>query len=166
MTPEQQKEEIGRAYIHAVAAREGFKLATWSVDDGCLDVTIGRAGALGGGTIANPKLDVQLKCTSRQDLVRKDHIAWKLARDHYNRLVARSATKQILVVLVLPEDEDAWIEHSVDAILIRRCAYWLDMSDLPPITTASKTVRIPRDNVFSPDALVLLMTQLSLAGMP
>ena len=34
---------IGKAYVHAVAARHGFKIGTWSVDDGCLDVTIGSA---------------------------------------------------------------------------------------------------------------------------
>jgi hypothetical protein len=82
MTPEQRKEEIGKAYVHAVAARHGFKIGTWSVDDGCLDVTIGREGTLGGGTLANPELDLQLKSTSRKSVVRGDHVAWKLDRTH------------------------------------------------------------------------------------
>lgn len=30
MTPEQQKEEISKAYVHAVAARSGFAAGLWS----------------------------------------------------------------------------------------------------------------------------------------
>jgi hypothetical protein len=159
MTPEQRKEEISRAYVHAVAARDGFKLGTWSVDDGCLDVTIGHAGTLGGGTLANPKIDVQLKCTSQQSIVKKDHVAWKLNRDHHNRLVAASVNPQLLVVLVLPEDETTWIEHSVEALLIRRCAYWLRMDGQPPISSGSRIVHVPMANVFSPESLMTLMLE-------
>jgi hypothetical protein len=164
MTPEQQKEEIGKAYVHAVAARHRFKIGTWSVDDGCLDVTIGRAGTLGGGTLANPKLDLQLKCTSRKSVVKKDHVAWKLSRAHYDRLVAPSTTPFLLVVLVLPAEEEAWVEHTVAALLLRRCAYWMNMTGLPAITAASTTVRVPLANVFSPDGLQRLMIALSRKG--
>jgi len=164
MTPEQRKEEIGRAYVHAVAARHGFKIGTWSVDDGCLDVTVGREGTLGGGTIANPKLDLQLKCTSRASLVRGDHVAWKLGRAHYDKLVAPSATPQLLVVLVLPDDEGTWIEHSTDALLLRRCAYWQKMTGMPAIARDSTTVKLPLANLFSPDALLAMMTTISKKG--
>ena len=78
MTPEQQQEEISRAYVHAVAARYGFKIGSWSVDDDCLDITIGCAGALGGGTIASPKIDLQLKCTTQQHLIKKTYVSWQL----------------------------------------------------------------------------------------
>lgn len=162
MTPEQQKEEISRAYVHAVAARNGFKIGTWSVDDGCLDVTIGHANPLGGGTMANPKIDLQLKCTSQPGVVKNDHVAWKLSREHHNRLVAASVNHQLLVVLVLPDDEKTWIEHSVEALLIRRCAYWLRMDGLPPIASGSRVVRLPKANVFSPAGLRALMVEASI----
>jgi len=43
VTPNQQREELSKAYVAAVAARCGFKLGTWNQDDDCLDVTIGAA---------------------------------------------------------------------------------------------------------------------------
>lgn len=66
---------------------------------------------------------------------------------------------QILVVLVLPEDEATWIEHSVEALLIRRCAYWLRMDGQPKISAGFKTVHIPMANIFSPDGLMALMRE-------
>jgi hypothetical protein len=75
VTPEQRKEELSRAYLHAVAAKCGFALGNWTQDQSCIDVTVGAAGVLGGGSLADPKLDVQLKCTANQTLVRSDHVA-------------------------------------------------------------------------------------------
>jgi hypothetical protein len=164
MTPEQRKEEIGKAYVHAVAARHGFKIGTWSVDDGCLDVTIGSAGTLGGGTLAGPKLDLQLKCTSRKSIVRKDHVAWKLSRTHYDRLIAPSTTSCLLVVLVLPEDERHWVSHTVDTLVLRRCAYFRKMTGLPAVSSETTVVRLPKANVLSPDALAAMMTEISTKG--
>ena len=161
MTPEQQKEEISKAYIQTVAARCGFKVGTWSQDDDCLDVTIGSAGVLGGGTLASPKIDLQIKCTSDPAAVHPDDVTWQLDRRHYDRLIARSHTPKLLVVLVLPEDETQWIEHTIDHLILRRCAYWLKMTGLPPISTDSKVVHLPQAQVFSPAALQSLMERLS-----
>lgn len=84
MTPEQRQEEISKAYAHAVAASCGFSIGTWTQDHGCVDTTIGAASTLGEGTIARPKVDIQLKATRRQDLERDTHFCWRLDRDHYN----------------------------------------------------------------------------------
>ncbi|HZH13941.1 MAG TPA: DUF4365 domain-containing protein [Archangium sp.] len=161
MTPEQQKEELSRAYVHAVAARCGFAVGSWSQDQGCVDVSIGASSALGGGTLEDPRLDLQLKCTSDGRTLHEDHIAWQLTRPHYDKLRARSSIPKLLVVLVLPGLEAQWLEHSVEALVIRRCAYWLSMAGLPPITSDSKVVHLPRTNVFSPEQLMSMMERVS-----
>jgi hypothetical protein len=74
VTPKQRKEELSKAYLAALAARLGFKLGSWSQDDDCIDVTIGAAGKLGGGTLSSPKLDIQLKCTSNPAQERDDAV--------------------------------------------------------------------------------------------
>lgn len=124
MTPEQQKEEISKAYLHAVAARSGFAVASWSQDHGRIDATLSAGGRLGAGAKARPKLDIQLKCTARADLVHDDHVAWTLDRTHYDDLRAESVNPHILVVLVLPAEEAAWITHSPEELTLRRYAYW------------------------------------------
>jgi len=162
MTPEQQLEEISKAYVTAVAARCGFKLSSWSQDDDCLDVTIGAPGVF-GGTLAGPKIDLQLKATSVQAHVRSDHVALSLPRRHYDLLRAEACNPRILVGLVLPANEAEWIEHSAESLIMRRCAYWQTLCGQAEIVGDAKstTVRLPLDNVFSPTSLNELMSRAS-----
>jgi hypothetical protein len=60
MTPEQQQEEISKAYLHAVAAQCGFTVASWSQDHGGIDATVGAASTVGAGHVSRPKVDIQL----------------------------------------------------------------------------------------------------------
>jgi hypothetical protein len=163
MTPEQQREEISKAYTAAIAAHCGFKLGTWSQDDDCLDVTIGAAGALGGGTLAGPKLDLQLKCSSDQRHVHDEHISWSLKRAHYDRLCHDSHTPMLLVILMLPEDTGAWISYSNEQLIMRRCAYWANLHGRDPIPgdEGSATIHVPKHNLFCPDSLRAMMTKIS-----
>lgn len=163
VTPNQQREELSKAYVAAVAARCGFKLGTWSQDDDCLDVTIGAAGILGGGTLAGPKLDVQLKASSAPGHVHAQHIAWSLSRRHYDMLRGRACSPRILVVLMLPAKQDDWVHHSAESLILRRCAYWDSLHGRDPIDgdQETTTVHIPRTNVFSPSTLQGLMEKVS-----
>lgn len=164
MTPEQRKEELSKAYLHAIAARCGFAIGNWSQDHGGVDVTIGAGKALGYGRLSRPKIDIQLKCTSRLDIQKGDYIVWSLDRTHYDTLRAEALQPHLLVVLVLPEQEDAWLEHTVDALILRRCAFYVKMTGLPYKDSDTVTVRIPRSNVFSPEQLLVLMTRISEEG--
>ena len=163
MTPEQQREELSRAYVHAVSAQCGFKIAGWSQDDDCLDVTVAAAGTLGGGTVAGPKLDLQLKASTDQGHDRGDHVAWSLSRAHYDSLRSKAMAPRLLVVLMLPARLDDAVSHSVEYLLVRRCAYWTCLQGRPPIegTVESTTVYIDKKNVFSPENLAALMEKAS-----
>ena len=164
MTPEQKKEDISKAYLQAVAARCGFAVGIWSQDHGGIDVTIGAAGPVGRGTFARPKLDVQLKCTAQQELLHDDFLSWTLDRTHYDALRRDALDPHLLVVLLLDADETRWIEHGADALILRRCAWWVTMTGMPPKDTTSVTVRLPRAQVFSPDQLMALLEKLSAEG--
>jgi hypothetical protein len=85
----------------------------------------------------------------------------QLARKHYERLSARGHIPKLLIALLLPEEEDRWISHSADALVLRRCAYYLNPVGLPPISTDSKVVEIPISQVLFPAVLVELMLKAS-----
>jgi len=163
MTPEQQKEEISKAYLQAVAARCGFTVSSWSQDGGVVDATIKADEPVGGGAFANAMVNIQLKCTSRQDVLHDEFVSWSLEREHYDRLRRRAAVPHLLVVLLLPPQTDQWIEHTPDQIILRRCAWWVRMTEMPADVrdTAHVTVRLPRSQPFSPDQLLGLMGKLS-----
>ncbi len=65
---------------------------------------------------------------------------------------------RILVLLVLPEDEDQWTEQTEDHLLLRHSAYWLSLKGQGP-TKNQQSVRVllPRVNLFSVQALETLM---------
>jgi hypothetical protein len=162
MTPEQGQEEVSKAYVHAVAARCGFAIASWSQDHGGIDTTISAAAALGSGTLARPKVDLQLKATTQQGKVHAEYVSWTLAMPHYDALRAEPAMcPHLLVVLVLPDDFDDSVEHTVEHLIVRRCAYWVKMTGMPPATGASQTVRVPLGQVLSPAGLQDILTRIS-----
>jgi hypothetical protein len=173
MTPNQRLEEISKAYVAAVAAACGFKLGSWSQDDDCLDVTLGATGRIGRGFMQSPKLDLQLKCSADPRRRHRDGGAsWELSRSHYDLLRSRQrATPLILVVLLLPEDEADQITHTLEALTLRRCAWWLSLAGRPalqPIVRGdqvaertSTTVHLPEDQPFSPAGLRALMERIS-----
>jgi hypothetical protein len=49
----------------------------------------------------------------------------------------------------------------VEALLLRRCAYWLSMSGMPAIASESKVVHLPRTHVFSPEQLKAMLERIS-----
>ncbi|MCK6516747.1 DUF4365 domain-containing protein [Myxococcota bacterium] len=161
MTPNQQQEEIGKAYVHAVAAACGFAVGQWSQDQGCIDVTISADRVLGQGPYSKPKVDLQLKATT-QDVVNEEHVAWSLDITHYDKLRANARVPHLLVVLALPDDAQDSVTHTIDALIIRKCAYWVNMTGMPEVTgQASKTVHIPRAQVLSPEGLTQILTRVS-----
>lgn len=171
MTPEQQREELSRAYVSAVAAVCGYKRGEWSQDDSCVDVTISTAGIVGAGTYADPKVDLQLKCTSdRRHVLRDGRISWSLSLDHHAQLVSKSMNPKLLVVVVLPSDPKQWLSHSPKQLVLRRCAWWLRMTGLPAAVPKkgqnSVTVHLPKKQTFSPEALQSIMATVSAGQMP
>lgn len=166
MTPEQQKEELSKAYIHAVAARCGFAVGSWSQDHGGIDATIGAAGPMVASGLSRPKIDIQLKCTSRTDVLKTDHLVWTLQREHYENLRHPAIQPHLLVVLLLPEQESEWVKHTPDMLILRRCAWYVKMTGMAPVPAgnATVTVKLPLTNEFSPAQLHAMMVQLSQTG--
>lgn len=168
MTPEQRQEEISKAYLHAVAAKCGFAVGTWSQDHGCLDVTVGAAAPVGTGHLAGPKVDIQLKATTRQDVEHESFVSYAIEIDHYETLRARAFVPRLLVVLLLPNDVEQSVEHTVDHLLVRRCAYWVTMTGMPAAepNQKTKTVRLPKNQIFSPDQLTSILEKISKGELP
>lgn len=162
MTPQQRQEEISKAYVHAVSAACGFAVGTWSQDHGGIDASIRSSSAVGKGHLSKPCIDVQLKATTQNDLKKEKHLSWPLERAHYDKLRARSAAPHLLVVLLLPDQVDDSIEHTVEHLLIKKCAYWVTMTGMEERDQANITVKLPLQNQFSPKQLRDIMEKVSL----
>jgi hypothetical protein len=162
-----RQEALSRAYVRAVAARAGIICGSTENDLG-FDLFL-RSVEIHGQQLwdGGPQLDVQLKSTSRAD-VRETVVVYDLEVRAYNILRQENASRpRILVVLILPEDESEWTSQTEEALILRRCAYWMSLRGAGP-TTAQASVRIliPRANVFSVQALQTLMDRARGSEMP
>lgn len=168
MTPEQLKEEVSKAYVHAVAARCGVAVANWTQDHGCLDTTLRAAAAIGGGHLQKPKVDIQLKATTRTDVEHEDHIAWSLEIGHYDQLRATALVPHLLVILLLPPNLEDSVQHTAEQLVLRRCAYWVTMTGMEtaPEGQKSRTVHVPKSQPFSPDGLREILSTVSRGELP
>jgi hypothetical protein len=167
VTPEQQKEEISRAYVAAVAAHCGYAIVSYSQDQGAVDLSIGAASPVGAGHLADPRIDLQLKCTSDKRRVKQKHVSCQFETvAKHDVLVRPRSTLFLLVVMVLPPDQDDWIAHSADELIMRRCAFYKIMNNESKATVSAPTVKVPRDNHFSPKALAALMERVSKGELP
>ena len=156
------KEEFSYAYIHAVAAAAGYSCAnaTRLEDLEGIDVTITALGTR--GTRRCPRIDLQVKCTSRTDIVHDDCIKYPLEVAAYEKLRFDDDTiPYLLVVVVVPDSLGDWLVHSEDQMLLRRCGYWKSLLREPETNnTTSITVQVPRTNLFNPEALKNIMESI------
>ena len=161
----QRKEYFSDAYLQAVAAVAGFIANKWDQDLDKVDWTLARAG--GNGTVASPRLDVQLKCTECDD-GKGEIMSYSLDVETYDALrTANVSTPRILVVAVVPPSIGDWLTQTAEELAMRRCAYWCSLRGRPATENAtSQTVHIPRKQLFTVDALTEMMERCAEGGTP
>jgi hypothetical protein len=141
-----QKEQISRAYLHAIAAREGCTLGDWAVDKDGVDTTLRRRGRM---------VDVQLKCTQELRKLSESY-AFDLDVKTYDKLrEADRSAPGYLVVMIVPKDVKDWIHlHDEEFFLLRCTAYYACIQDRPAVNSAITTViHLPFANRLNGDAL-------------
>lgn len=162
ITVEHQKESLGSAYVHAVIAKAGYNSVgkpefDYGYDGKIFDVVDrgGRYAETGVG------LNYQLKSSSNVSF-RDGKIYYDLKVTNYNDLAApRVMLPSILILFVLPEVVIDWLDISCDNMIIKKCAWWCSLEGQPLTTnTSTKTISIPTEQIFSPEALIEIMKKV------
>lgn len=160
-----QKEEFSYAYIYAVVSAAGysFQKSSQPVDISGIDVTV--TGTVLDDKLYEPQLDLQVKSTSL-NIMSEELIRYPLKLKNYNELrKEKTVAPRILVVVLIPENLNEWVNQSENQLCLHRCAYWISLRGQPQTTnTESVTIYIPRKNIFSVDALTTLMQQIQAGG--
>ena len=154
----EMKAQLSLAHISMIAANAGLEILYSSVDYNGVDLTLRSYARYPGVTGAD--LDVQLKCTSQQDLQHKSHIAWSLERQSYIKLADPDRySPAVLAVLVVPDDYDQWLDQTEERLLARSCMYFSQASNWEPIAenANSKTIRCLRRDMLNVSSLLELM---------
>lgn len=155
-----QQERFADAFLLAVAASAGCSAAKPDVDHDSIDWTL--ACKL---TPRRPKIDIQMKSTINNSGT-GTHIHYALVRKNYDELITTEVlVPRLLVLVLLPDDPEAWLELTVDQLLLRHCAYWVSLNGLPPTENeTSVTVRVPRNNVFDVASLQAIMNKINIGA--
>lgn len=160
-----QKEEYSYAHIYAIASAAGYSFQKSSrvLDVSGIDISI--TGTVANDTLYEPQLDLQVKSTSL-DVLSLESVRYPLKIKNYNELrKEKTVVPRILVVVLIPESLEEWINQSETELCMRRCAYWISLRGQAETKNTDKvTVYIPRQNLFTVNALKKLMQQIKLGG--
>ncbi len=159
MIEELQMELFSRTFVSAVATAALFESAkTGALDIDSVDTSIYSHGA--HGTKKSPQIDVQLKCTYRDDLMHADGMHYPLTLKNYNDLKKEVVIPRLLIVVVVPRDLNTWLNQTPAELILKNHAYWRSLKGEPDTAnTSNVTVLLPSDNVFTPATLIELMRQ-------
>ena len=122
-----QKEEFSYAYIYAVVSAAGysFQIANRPLDIGGIDIII--SGEEQEYSLYPPRLEVQVKSTSTA-VPDNEFIRYPLKLKNYNELrKSKTLVPKILVIILLPDNPQEWVNQSEEELCLRRCGYWLSL---------------------------------------
>lgn len=148
-----RKAVFGVVYLRAVAAVAGYTVSVPEVDYDSVDVTLNSKEG------KRNRLEFQVKCSAQPAPVGVD-LAYRLKRKNYEDLRIDSVIPRFLLVVIVPDDITQWMRQSERRMNLRRCGFWCSLrgaQDLPNPDSSSITVRLPRTNLLTPEALRDLM---------
>ena len=153
-----QKSRFSLAHIEAVASHAGFQVEEVKVDRDSVD------GTLKADFGTRPRIEFQAKATAR-DVVRDSHIHFPLPLKNYDDLRLEAINPRILIVAILPQEIEDWVNQTDEELCLRHCSYWMSLRGEPPTSNQNTvTVNLPLSNVFNSPQLVELMQRTERTG--
>ena len=167
LTDNHVKEGLSRAYILAVAHRAGHNCSLLREFDYGIDGTFHDVKVRDGRRVESGfAIDFQAKASEACE-VGEQRVAYHLAAKNHRDLAEAEGTPRILIVLALPPDPEDWLRISADALIMKRCAWWISLRGHPPTQNKEKQrIEIPRAQVFDVAALRAMMQRVKAGGLP
>lgn len=155
------KAQFSVSYVHMIASAAGCSIKYHLTDYDGVDITITSSSEY--QKFYSPQIEVQLKCTAQRELLKPGAMTWTLEADRFRLLTnPKSYIQRFLGVLLVPDDPLAWISQDESRLLAHSCMYWARATDLGTIPDGqgSKTVHLPRSNVFNVEQLLAIMKSI------
>ena len=171
MTRNDKMEELSRDYVLTIAHNKGF--FDYNGRDYGTDMLIRKAlrrqeNKRTRYLSSGKAVDVQLKSVLEHNVTYSgDIVKFTLEVKNYNDLVDRSnengaTIPLILVVYIIPSDENDWVKCTSDGTLLKKEAYWyrLPSGTSRSGNTTSVTIDIPQGNRVTEEFFPNLWTSL------
>lgn len=160
-----RQEQFSLAFVRMVAAAAGCSIKSHETDYDGVDITI--AASAEYEQFYCPEFELQVKCTTQHRLLATEHMAWSLTRDRFTKLAhPKRFTPALLGVLLIPEDSERLLDLSEAGLTTNSRMYWQHARELGDIEDgkSSKTVHLPRSNLFDVDGLRGIMQTIGEGG--
>lgn len=160
MTREARQEALSLAYVHAVAAACGMTQSK-PLNDYGIDLVLNdireesRHLTESGWSVA-----VQLKSTTSVGQT-STAITYDLSVRAYDALRVLVPVRRILVLSVLPSDEQQWIRQTPTRLELRQHVFWVSLRGQPAVRNRSSIrITIPKRQRFTADALRAIISTI------
>lgn len=166
MTRNEQKAAFSEAWLRAIASVAGFGIGpALCPDDQSVDISVTSRIK---GIATNPRLDVQLKCTSSTLMHQEQSFSYPLPQNNYDDLRDPNVSvPKILVLVYVPDLPEDWMLCHPDRLEIYRSAWWVSLRGYPSNdNSSSTTIAVPIDQRFTPKALSDIMMRLAARLLP
>lgn len=150
------KEELSNNYVSLIASRVGFRLVKGDRDKGVdyivkYDIVRQMPNGENRELEAPYSCNLQLKATTEASTTVNDEvISYDLKAKNYNDLAFHRSLgiePLVLILFILPNNEDDWLTVMEDQISLSKCAYWYYPEDTDEVVNSStKRIHIPITN--------------------
>jgi Domain of unknown function (DUF4365) len=162
LTEPHAKETLCAAHIHATAGMARVNLSCRLMFDYGVDGVFENILDIHEGRLIPSPFTVAYQAKASVDWIEEDDcIVYDLESGAYNDIATRpeKASTLILILLCLPKDTQKW--HAIDAdeqhTLLKHYCYWHVFKGEPTPNKYKQRIRIPKDQIFTPDALKFLL---------
>ncbi|KAA2241792.1 DUF4365 domain-containing protein [Chitinophaga agrisoli] len=161
LTLQNVESELSYAFLHAIAGKAGMscKMGDRHDDAHGIDAEISFWGVTEHPYIKHVQLNIQLKATIGDPGTQPDYVSYFFqGTRRYDKLrTDDSMCYKILVVLFLPPDPSSWLNCSKDELVLKNCAYWVNLYGAERTNNEhGQTIYLPRNHLLTPTELVRL----------
>lgn len=156
------EKRLSAAYFRAVVAKAGAKIVGNEGHEYGTDFSIQKVIKTDNGKFSGTSfiLTCQLKATTLAT-IDGAFVVYDMKVDAYNKIVNWTGTSPcILIVLLLPSDQNEWLKIDESSLELKRCCYWANLKGAPSKNTSTTRIRIPRSQLFTPDVVNGLLDEI------
>lgn len=157
-------EAFERAYVSALAAASGMNVSVPNPDPG-VDMLVSHRDPAHRGGVAH--LEISLKATHRKPKPKATTLSVQIRRDRFNYLREPDWTiPKILVLMVVPESQDAWVRATSTTSVLHHAAYWVNLDGREAATAEEPSVAVPLAQMLDDVTLGEMMIRIGQGGKP
>lgn len=159
-------EQFSIGFVRMVAAAAGCSVKSHATDYDGVDITV--TSSADYEVWHGAEIELQLKCTTQQGLLRDESLAWRMEAQALRKLTLKRFTPPVLGVLLVPRDDECLLDLNEDRLLTESRMYWQHghlLDHNVAADQASKTVHLPRSNLFDVPSLLKIMQEVGEGGV-